>query len=79
MKTAIYIEEGTTQIVLTPDSDFEKDIIRRFAGKTANVQVMIGSFYDCRGGWIRQKDFLSGEKEERSLIFRVDDTPKESS
>jgi hypothetical protein len=33
MKTAIYIENGATQIVLTPESDFEERAISGIAAK----------------------------------------------
>jgi hypothetical protein len=73
MKTAVYIREGVTQIVLTPETDLEKsvlNIVERKAWPSDGQQVKAllhrGSFYDCMGGWTRQ-----GE-EETSLIIRVE-------
>ena len=33
MKTAIYIENGRSQIVLTPENDWEKQVIKGIADK----------------------------------------------
>jgi len=54
MKTAIYIEDGLTQLVLTPETEYEKDIVKGFGDKLDKVKVFNGTFYDCRGGWVRQ-------------------------
>lgn len=79
MKTAIYIEDGVVQLVLTPESDFEKNALKSFDGKEATTKIFSGAFYDCRGGWIRQtvhhrhnpygNDFDSND---RSLILRIE-------
>ena len=78
MKTAIYIEDGTIQLVLTPDNDFEKNALRSFEKGTLEAKVFVGSFYDCRGGWVRQAGFYNqglyspiGDTEDRSLILRM--------
>ena len=69
MRTAVYIEEGVLQVVLTPETTFEKSIVKDFALYAAQNQVTIlpfvGAFYDCNGGWIRQ---ASGD----SLMLRLD-------
>ncbi len=59
MKTAIYIEDGVVQLVITPESDFEKNALKSF-NKDGEVDAKIfsGSFYDCRGGWVRQKGYF---------------------
>jgi hypothetical protein len=64
MKTAIYIEDGVVQLVITPENDFEKAALRSFEDKPMDAKVFAGSFYDCRGGWIRQTN-------DRSLILRM--------
>ena len=79
MKTAIYIEDGTVQLVLTPESEFEKNAIRHFEEKSVDAKIFAGSFYDCRGGWVRQKhhrpngDYVSRDldQDDRSLIIKV--------
>lgn len=76
MKTAIYIEDGTVQLVITPETEFEKNALRSFEDKPMEAKIFSGSFYDCRGGWIRQSNhyptFQYGEdNQDRSLILRM--------
>jgi hypothetical protein len=75
MKTAIYIEDGVVQLVLTPESEFEKNAMGAFDKDGAlAAKLYRGSFYDCRGGWTRQQPYHSGaygDSEDRSLIIRV--------
>ncbi len=67
MKTAIYIEDGTVQLVLTPENEFEKNALRSFEDKPTKAEIKSGSFYQCQGGWIRQS-----ASDDRSLILRTD-------
>lgn len=85
MKTAIYIEDGTVQLVITPETDFEKNALSTFEKKPLEAQIFSGSFYDCRGGWIRQADFVkdspyqrNDEHNHKSLILRISDGEKEA-
>ncbi len=84
MKTAIYIEDGTVQLVITPETDFEKNILSTFEEKPLKAQIFSGSFYDCRGGWIRQNCYIPSivpyetDGNDRSLILRIDEEKKES-
>jgi len=77
MKTAIYIEDGVVQLVITPESDFEKNAIKMFQEKPLETKIFEGSFYDCRGGWTRQAEYyqpMHFEREndkDKSLIIRL--------
>lgn len=77
MKTAIYIEDGVVQLVITPESEFEKSALRSFEEKPMEAKVFAGTFYDCRGGWVRQAGyfgggmFQGGDNNDRSLILRM--------
>lgn len=77
MKTAIYIEDGVVQLVITPESDFEKNALSTFEKKPLEAQIFSGAFYDCRGGWVRQKRyhedqiFQSADNDDKSLIIRI--------
>ncbi len=73
MKTAIYIENGFTQLVLTPETDWEKQVIQCIEDGSQSVQIHRASFYECRGGWTRQ-----GTGDE-SLILRTGIKPKDDS
>lgn len=78
MKTAIYIEDGVVQLVLTPESEFERSALGSFSGKDLGVKIFNGEFYDCRGGWARQKAHYpttygySASESDQSLILRVE-------
>ena len=78
MKTAIYIEDGTVQLVITPESDFEKNAIKSFCGDEIQSEIFSGAFYDCRGGWVRQNRYFKdgpyssgGDSNDQSLIIRT--------
>jgi hypothetical protein len=77
MKTAIYIEDGTVQLVITPESDFEKNALSTFEKKPLEAQIFSGTFYDCRGGWVRQKGyfgepyFQGSDNDDKSLILKI--------
>ena len=70
MKSAIYIRDGRTQVVLTPESDLEKSALKQIEDAGGEVFTTRGSFYDCEGGWTRE-----GGSDE-SLIFVIDAAPK---
>jgi hypothetical protein len=73
MKTAIYIEDGVCQLVITPETDFEKNALSSFREKPLSAKLFAGSFYDCRGGWVRQAAYYpghwDGHKDDQSLIL----------
>lgn len=54
MKIALYIEDGLEQIVLTPQSDTEKALLGKLHDGSRGLEIKQGSFYECRGGWVRQ-------------------------
>lgn len=66
MKTAIYIESGVTQLVLTPETDFEKAALRALDRESQKLTIYRGQFYECQGGWWRQ-----GGNPDESLILRL--------
>lgn len=80
MKTAIYIEDGVVQLVITPESDFEKNALSSFNDKPLDAQLFSGTFYECRGGWVRQTSYRNGgiyqgydngDLNDKSLILRM--------
>ena len=68
MKTAIYIENGMSQVVLTPENEFEKNAMKHLAA-AENITAYRGSFYECQGGWSRHG---TGDD---SLILRTETQP----
>ena len=82
MKTAIYIEDGVIQLVITPESKFEKNSMKTFEDKEMDCKLYTGSFYDCRGGWVRQNSYYAsnmfGEnKDDQSLIITLKEQTNE--
>ena len=66
MKTAIYIEDGVTQLVLTPENEWERSATNNIQSEPGQVIITRGGFYHCQGGWNRQNG------NEDSLILRVE-------
>lgn len=85
MKTAIYIEDGVVQLVLTPESRFERNALQSFEDKPTETHIFVGAFYNCRGGWTRHAEYYpaslsrSGDDRDRSLILRIksNDAPQQ--
>lgn len=53
MRIALYIEDGLEQVVLTPESDSETAILARIHDGSRQIELKHGSFYECRGGYVR--------------------------
>jgi hypothetical protein len=55
MKTAIYQDEKDLQLVITPENEFEKDIIQRLIKKESSggISLKRGEFYLCQAGYYR--------------------------
>jgi len=79
MKTAIYVEDGIVQLVITPESEFEKSALSSFSVNPMEAKIFSGAFYDCRGGWVRQKGYFnegmynSADNNDKSLILTMRD------
>lgn len=71
MKTAIYIENGREQVVLTPENDLEKSVLHNIEKAQRQLAIYRGEFYACRGGWTRHRD----TSEPQSLIIVLDAPP----
>lgn len=82
MKIALYIEDGLEQIVLTPQSETEYNILKKLERGERTVEIKAGSFYPCQGGWVRQRSignmyqgFSEADDESTMIIMRA--TPPE--
>lgn len=51
MKAAAYIDNQCNQLVLIPESEFEKTLLEHFKDKTLSGQM--AGVYECRGGYNR--------------------------
>lgn len=67
MKTAFYIEDGREQIVLTPESEWEKQIMKMIHDGGRTMSIKRGSFYECRGGFIRNA--TTPQSDESTIII----------
>lgn len=76
MKIAIYIQDGDTQIVLTPETKWEKSILSGIEeGQEEGqeeIKIMRGAFYETRGGWTRESDAP------QSVILRLTQKPQDA-
>ncbi|KKM74404.1 hypothetical protein LCGC14_1400650 [marine sediment metagenome] len=80
MITAIYIKDGRTQLVLTPETEFEVSIVGQVDKGEHEVKIYTGSFYDCQAGYTRQKRqpfYDHSPPKDESLIIVMDIKPKE--
>ncbi len=57
MKTILVIQENKQQVVLTPENDYEKNILKLIESQKVKTTMKVGKFSDCQGGWIRYYDF----------------------
>ena len=73
MKVAIYVADGTTQVVLTPETAWEKTVAELVLEDQGQVQAFKGIFYECQGGWFRQSPY-EPSRETQSIILRLDKT-----
>lgn len=70
MKTAIYVEDGVTQIVLTPVTAFEKEVLARLSREeVTQLRVVKGAFYTCPEGLER----FGGD--DQCLMLRLGESP----
>ena len=53
MKTAVFIEDGVTQLILTPETELEQKVVSTVKDGHREAAVYTGDFYKCQGGWTR--------------------------
>lgn len=56
MKTAIFLKDGYTQVILTPETEWEKTALDAIEASNGDLSVKRGEFYACQGGYIRQSE-----------------------
>lgn len=74
MKSSIYIDQGTTQIVLTPENEWERHALKMIAGSSGQEsQTYWGNFFECEGGWYRHTThpYCTEVRKDDSLMFRI--------
>ena len=71
MKSALYIEDGVQQIILTPESDIEKQILELAVSNKIKTTMKIGNFNLCAGDYVKYSPVYScyGQNEIKSLML----------
>lgn len=74
MKTAVYIDDDRTQIALTPENEFEKDVLNKVYDNRLDAAICSGRFYDCQGGFTRRSSDCNQitDYSEKSLMILID-------
>lgn len=67
MKTAVYLSENTTQLVIHPENEWERSILK-MVHQSLPEKTYWGEFYECQGGWVRHSSSPGGDS---SLIIRI--------
>lgn len=55
MKIALYIDDRLEQIVLTPQTDAEKNILARLSEEGRDLTISRGEFYANQAGYVRHQ------------------------
>jgi hypothetical protein len=56
MRVAITIEDGRTQLVLTPETKHETACLGQLHDGDVELTIRQGEYYACQGGWTRQRE-----------------------
>ena len=75
MKTALFFDEQTAQLVLTADTEWEKTMLKMLHTNYPDISF-VGEFYDCNGGWVRMKktypqNYWESDRAVDSLMIRM--------
>jgi hypothetical protein len=74
MKTALWMVDGVTQVVLSPETEWERTALRQI--QSGKLTVLSGSFFECRGGYWRGTATTQGiydrEPTREDTILRID-------
>ena len=58
MKLSFYFDEGRKQLVFTPETDYEKKLLKTVEdSKNKDLSWHWGGFYACQGGWTRHERY----------------------
>lgn len=71
MKLAIYFDDNKGQLVLTPETAWERDTLKSFAMTGDKFRAVEGNFYLNRAGY-----WVSDQYESKSLVL-VKETEKQ--
>lgn len=69
MKTTILIKEKRIQLILEPETPFDKEVLK-ILGRVPNSYK--ANFYDCQGGWTRSGLGFGEEGTDSDLVIVFD-------
>jgi len=72
MKTAIFINEDRTQVVLTPENEWERKIVKMLTKQKKDLKIYEAQFTEVQGGWTKYESQGYRGKENDSLIIVLD-------
>ena len=72
MKTAIFINEGRTQVVLTPENEWETSALKMIEKDKKDLNVYFSQFNNVQGGWTMFEDQGHRGEDKDSLIIVLD-------
>ena len=70
MKVSVFISDGVQQVNLTPENQFEKNVLNSIKQKENDVEFMYGSFSACQGGWIRRYNESETNNENLFMVIK---------
>jgi hypothetical protein len=77
VRSAIYIADGVTQVVLTPETETDKSVLDQIEKAGGELSIKRGSFYECRGGYVRfaGAGYIQSERDDSlMLVVRAPET-----
>jgi hypothetical protein len=72
MKTALYMNDERVQVVLTPENDYERNIVKALSDQAYDLHVYKGQFTDVQGGWTMLDRYGYRGEERQSAIIVLD-------
>jgi len=77
MRTTVLIENGVTQVMLTPENEFEESVTKSLSNEACSITTHTSEVIDTQGGFTRIHSLYdSASPTKRSLIIRVEEPPK---
>jgi hypothetical protein len=53
MQTTLVVQNNVNQVVLTPENEHERNILKLIESKKVETTLKVGNFNECKGGWIK--------------------------
>ncbi len=70
MEIAIFLKDGNKQLILTPETEGEKEVLEHFKEGEEKATIKLGHFYYCQGG------FYTQNSEKNDLIILLEPKTK---